>query len=147
MNEVLTQLVESVELLDVLLKKSDCLCKVFPLGLELSEVEISSKYESSFNFNQESKALICFVASRVTGDIDNEQYFYFHNQFALVYRLKEMKKQPSDGTLKQFLNTTALFNAYPYHREQVQGQSVKMGLPPIIMPLLKSIPEEGGAKK
>ena len=142
MGKELSRLVNAVELLDVFLKKSNCSCSVSPTSLDPSKIEVSCDYKFEFDFQVKAGVLICFIMSEVLGNIGGEECFYFRNQFVLVYKVTDIVKSPSEKVLKHFLNTTALFNSYPYHREQVQGQSIKMGIPPIIMPLLKSIPEE-----
>ena len=136
----LHHLVNSAELLDIWLKKSNCLCKEFPPNINPEEVDLSTNYELNFNFDKDDNVLMCFITSLVFGKIDDEETFHLINQFAIIYKIKRTKTSFSDKTLREFLNTTVLFNAYPYHREQIHGQSIKMGLPPIIIPLFKPNP-------
>ena len=142
MPKELDQLVNAVQLLDIWLTKGNCLCRAFPPGIDFTKIEISTDYKLEFSFKPDAQILMCFIACKASGNTENEECFYFDNQFVLVYKLEEGKDKISDKALRDFVNTTALFNAYPYHREQVQGQSIKMGLPAVIIPLLKSIPTE-----
>ena len=143
MDESLNQLVKEAELLDVWLKKSSCSCHTLPPSIDLTKVEISTNYDMEFNFQPRAGVLMCFITCHIVGTIEKKEHFSFKNQFVLLYKTE--KSEVKEKTLKDFTRTTALFNAYPFHREQVHGQSVKMGLPPVVTPLLRSIPQ--GKKK
>ena len=140
MPQKLSELVDSVELLDVWLKKSECHCEKFPLGIDVSKIKLLTEYDLKFSTSHDSNFLICFIACKATGNIESDRCFYFHNQFALIYKLKNIKTEILDKVIEEFMNTIALFSAYPYHREQIHGQSIKMGLPSIVIPLVKRIP-------
>ncbi|MCY4644414.1 MAG: hypothetical protein OXB88_07330 [Bacteriovoracales bacterium] len=136
MDESLNQLVKETELLDVWLKQSSCSCRTLPPSIDFTKVEISTNYDMEFNFQPSAGVLTCFITCYAVGTIEKEEHFSFQNQFVLLYKTE--KSEVKENTLKDFTKTTALFNAYPFHREQIHTQSVKMGLPPLIIPLLKS---------
>ena len=140
MSMELDQLVKEVELLDVWLKQSSCLCNTPPSHIDFSKIEFSTDYEMRFNFCSDPGVLLCFIMCHTVGTIESKECFNFHNQFILIYKVS--KSKILEKTLKEFTRTTALFNSYPFHREQIHTQSVKMGLPPVIIPLLKFIPSE-----
>lgn len=57
-------------------------------------------------------------------------------EFHLRYGLPAALSTPPE-VLKEFSATNALYNAWPYWRQFVQDSIARMGLPPLIVPLLK----------
>jgi hypothetical protein len=61
--------------------------------------------------------------------------------FEIVYSFpKDATPAPSLEEMQAFANTNALMNCWPYWRELVQSMVSKMGLPPLVVPLLRWIP-------
>lgn len=59
----------------------------------------------------------------------------------LVLELRySLKSAISEPEAKAFGQYNAAFNAWPYLRELVHSMSMRMGLPPMVVPLLKSSP-------
>ncbi len=56
--------------------------------------------------------------------------------FELRYRLPKID-QFSMRELSQFSNVNGAYNAWPYWRELIQNVSVRMGLPPLILPVFR----------
>jgi hypothetical protein len=56
--------------------------------------------------------------------------------FALTYLL-DNAMTASDEVLAEFARVNGAFNAWPYFREFVQAMSVRMSLPPIVLPVLR----------
>ena len=57
--------------------------------------------------------------------------------FELQYRLPEEFRVDPD-TLTTFAETNGIYNAWPYWREFVQSTLSRMGLPPVVLPLLRA---------
>ena len=57
--------------------------------------------------------------------------------FELQYRLPEGFRVGPD-TLTTFAETNGVYNAWPYWREFVQSTFARMGLPPVVLPLLRA---------
>ena len=56
--------------------------------------------------------------------------------FELRYRLPEGLRVGPD-TLTTFAETNGVYNAWPYWREFVQSMFTRMGLPPVVLPVLR----------
>jgi hypothetical protein len=56
--------------------------------------------------------------------------------FELHYRLPKID-QFSMRDLSRFSNVNGVYNAWPYWRELIQNVSVRMGLPPLILPVFR----------
>ena len=68
--------------------------------------------------------------------------------FELQYRLPEGLDVDPD-ILTTFAETNGVYNAWPYWRESVQSTFARMGLPPVVLPLLRAreMMEKAGAEK
>ncbi len=69
-------------------------------------------------------------------------------EFAVTYVLADGKAEPTDDALNEFASTNVPFNIWPYWRELLQSTSMRMGLPPIVLPLrqIKTAPKSGLVK-
>lgn len=56
--------------------------------------------------------------------------------YLLTYRMENVAGITKTH-VKSFAETNAVFNAWPYFREYVQSTTLRMGLPPLTVPLLK----------
>lgn len=63
--------------------------------------------------------------------------------FELRYNLNSGIKADR-ANLASFARVNSVFNAWPYFRELVQSMTVRMGLPPIYLPLFKFMPSGNG---
>lgn len=61
--------------------------------------------------------------------------------FDLRYQLSKIA-ECSRQDLTQFANVNGVYNAWPYWRELIQSVSVRMGLPPLTLPVFR-IPQPG----
>jgi hypothetical protein len=77
-----------------------------------------------------------------THDVDIRLVFDLH------YHLHEPSNFPDDEELDAFAKINSVFNAWPYWRELAQSTSVRMGIPPIVIPLLtvRTVLEQGRSK-
>jgi hypothetical protein len=61
--------------------------------------------------------------------------------FEVVYSFPpETTPVPAADEMQAFAETNALMNCWPYWRELVQTMVAKMGLPPLVVPLLRWVP-------
>ena len=66
-----------------------------------------------------------------------EPFVSIETSFELQYRLPEGFRVDPD-TLTTFAETNGIYNAWPYWREFVQSTFARMGLPPVVLPLLRA---------
>ena len=134
----LKKLIERSDLQDIWLRSGSCSCMSPPSMIEQKNVDISYNFKIAHSLDKKNKWFVGFIVLELSGKSKKggENLFEFENSFALVYSLKG-KGETSPDTIKDFLNTTAIFSAYPHHRELIQSQSVRMGLFPIVLPLFK----------
>jgi hypothetical protein len=59
--------------------------------------------------------------------------------FDLLYELPKAKDF-SAAALSHFANVNGVYNAWPYWRELVQSITVRMGLPPVVLPVFRIAP-------
>jgi hypothetical protein len=63
--------------------------------------------------------------------------------FELIYSFpKDTNPVPTIEELQAFADTNALMNCWPYWRELVQTTVARMNLPPLVVPLLRWVPQE-----
>lgn len=62
------------------------------------------------------------------------------SKFLLVYSISDCSNL-SEKAYQQFAEVNAVFNAWPYWREFVQNATLRMGLPPLTMPVFKIVQE------
>ena len=82
-----------------------------------------------------------FVVAKIGAQLVSEQakeepLVSIETSFELQYRLPEgFRVEPQ--TLTTFAETNGIYNAWPYWREFVQSTLARMGLPPVVLPLLR----------
>ena len=62
--------------------------------------------------------------------------------FLVSYQLAEPQKITQED-LHHFARLNPLYNAWAYWRELVHSMTLRMGLPPLLVPLLKIVPRQG----
>ena len=76
-------------------------------------------------------------AQLVSEEAKEEPLVSIETSFELQYRLPEgLRVEPQ--TLTTFAETNGIYNAWPYWREFVQSTLARMGLPPVVLPLLRA---------
>lgn len=83
-----------------------------------------------------------FVVAKIGTQLVSEQakeepLVSIETSFELQYRLPEGFRVGPD-TLTTFAETNGIYNAWPYWREFVQSTFARMGLPPVVLPLLRA---------
>lgn len=134
--------VDKIVLFDVFLRSQTGVCRVFPRSLDPSKVDLTFDFNAGFEKNEKDKILLAVLALKVIGcDKETKEVrFDLVTEYVLAYSYQEYDEEISDELFHEFTRTTALFNAYPYLRESVQSMSSKMGIPPVVAPLLKIEP-------
>lgn len=81
------------------------------------------------------------VGIRVTASADDarEPHIEISMSFALQYRM-EGGARASKEELKEFAAGNGVFNAWPYARELVHSLTTRMGLRPLILPVMRRLP-------
>ena len=76
-------------------------------------------------------------AQLVSEEAKEEPLVSIETSFELQYCLPEgLRVEPQ--TLTTFAETNGIYNAWPYWREFVQSMFARMGLPPVVLPLLRA---------
>ena len=82
--------------------------------------------------------VIATISTRlVPEEAKEEPLVSIETSFELQYHLpKGFRVDPQ--TLTTFAETNGIYNAWPYWREFVQSTLARMGLPPVVLPLLRA---------
>jgi hypothetical protein len=60
-------------------------------------------------------------------------------ELAIIYEVNSFEGLKGEDYIS-FANTSGVFHAWSYWREFVQNMSVRMGLPPVVLPLFRIVP-------
>ena len=78
------------------------------------------------------------------------QLLQIEAEFQLIYSINSFD-QLTDENFKAFGELNGIFNCWPYWREYVQQTTVRMGLPPLTLPVYRPdrpmVPEKSSRKK
>ena len=138
------ELVRSVELIGVHLVSSNSSCGEHALPPDfhgdLEVVHRSTKFAYQVHNNPE--VLQCGV--KLGLDVgpalkEAKPVASLEAEYTVLYRLPD-GFQPSTEAIKFFAATNAVFNAWPFFRELVHSLVARMGMPPLMVPLLKLPP-------
>ena len=136
----LKKLIAEVEIEDVRLVEANVATKVrSPSGAGAVDLLVNRTAEISEH--QEENGTFFVVATMraqlVPEQAAEEPLVSIETKFELQYRLPEGFHVDSQ-TLTAFAETNGIYNAWPYWREFVQSMFVRMGLPPLALPLLRA---------
>ncbi len=131
---------ERVEIEDVKLLQSKC--HYHPTGEKLPD-KLNVEFHVKTNADQASLSIHVVVGFRLTGIFEgaspkDEPLLEIEAKFLLLYRVSSLEGL-SHRNLKAFGELNGLYNAYPYLREFVQSTTSRMGLPPLVIPVLKPL--------
>jgi|GEM_PF-4169311 len=134
--------VGSIALLDVFLKAQNGACHVLPRTIDPSKINLSFDFKAGFEKLEKDKIVLVIVSLKVVGTDKetNELRFDAFSEYVLAYEYHNYDGSVTEKLLKDFSGTTGVFNAYPYLREAIQTMTTKMGIPPVVAPLLKIEP-------
>ena len=147
----LKELIAKVEIEDVRLVEANVATRVRSPS-DTGAVDLLVNREAEISEHQEENGTF-FVMATMRAQLVPEQakedaLVSIETRFELEYRLPEgFRVDPQ--TLTAFAETNGIYNIWPYWREFVQSTFVRMGLPPLVLPLLRAreMTERTGAEK
>ena len=136
----LRELIAEVEIEDVRLVEAKVETKVRSPS-NAGAVDLLVNRTAEISEHQEENGTFFVVATMraqlVPEQAEEEPLVSIETRFELQYRLpKGFHVDPQ--TLTAFAETNGIYNAWPYWREFVQSMFVRMGLPPLVLPLLRA---------
>ncbi len=147
----LKELIAEVEIEDVRLVEANVATKVRSPS-DTGAVDLLVNRTAEISEHQEENGTFFVVATMraqlVPEEAKGEPLVSIETSFELQYRLPEgFHVDPQ--TLTTFAETNGLYNVWPYWREFVQSTFVRMGLPPLVLPLLRAreVMEKTGEEK
>ncbi len=98
---------------------------------DISDVQIESSFDATTTFSKDAGTLSVRASLAVAaGD-----FVQIDADFMLDYSIKESSPITDEGAAA-FGRINGIHNAWPYWREYVQSTSMRVGLPPIALPLM-----------
>ena len=140
------RVIGSAELQQVRLLRGSCMTRIASpdeLELELrmqAEGRVTGLEIDEFTVEAE----IDVVAVRPA--TDDDPYMKVSGVFELHYAFPE-ELELSREEISAFAEINGVFNAWSYFREYVQSTTVRMGLPPVTLPLQRMSKRKGAAKR
>lgn len=136
----LKELIAKVEIEDVHLVEANAETKVRSPS-DTGAVDLLVNREAEISEHQEENGTF-FVMAKMKAQLVPEQakeepLVSIETSFELQYRLPEGFHVDPE-TLTAFAETNGIYNAWPYWREFIQSMFVRMGLPPLVLPLLRA---------
>lgn len=134
--------VVSATLLDVFLRSQSGTCHVLPQLLNPPTINLNFDFKAGAEKVKNEKVLLVITSLKVTATDKetNELKFDIFSEYVLAYDYSNYSGKIDEKLFQEFARTTGIFNAYPYLREAIQTITAKMGIPPVIAPLLKIEP-------
>ena len=106
---------------------------------------LPSKLTMSVNVETEARKdekMVCvrprFIVSAKHDEVDDEEFMRIEAQFLLRYRVPSFEGLKK-ANIEAFGELNGLYNAWPYWREFVQSMTVRMGLPPLTIPVYRPL--------
>lgn len=101
---------------------------------------VSYEFDSKGSFDKENHKIQTHVFLAVSGtyeeDVEStDPPLFIRAEFVLDYSLDSMD-DISDESLDAFIRINGVYNVWPYWREYVQSTTVRLGIPPLTLPLL-----------
>lgn len=135
----LKRLIAEVEIEGVRLVEATAETKVRSPA-DTGAVDLLVNRTAEISERQDSKTFFVMAKMRaqlVPEQAKEEPLVSIETSFELQYRLPEGFRADPD-TLTTFAQTNGIYNAWPYWREFVQSTFARMGLPPVVLPLLRA---------
>lgn len=128
---------DRIDLQAVRLIQSDCLLRATGLRGPY-ELALDQSVEVRVDSDRKSMAVIpSFKVDAFVKDVKKEEPdFKISASFVLNYKI-ENSEGLSDEDFQAFGDVNGIFNAWPYWREFVQNTTVRMGLPPLTIPVFR----------
>lgn len=142
--EIISKIAHCIELKDIYLLKSECnLFDECFLNNNNEKINIHQSFQGNIKDLVPGKKFKVLVEFKLkTEDLqdasekDKKIIFLINATFILVYSFNQKEDFKKDD-LGMFANVNGVFNCWPYWREFVQNITPRMGLPSLIVPLLK----------
>lgn len=142
--EIISKIAHCIELEDIYLLKSECnLFDESFLNKNNEKINIHQSFQGNIKDLVPGKKVKVLVEFKLkTEDFQNSSekdkniIFLINASFVLLYSFNQ-KADFKKGDLGMFANVNGVFNCWPYWREFVQNITTRMGLPSLIVPLLK----------
>lgn len=132
-SNVYQELVRNIDIIGISLKE----LKVENLSSSnQKDIEISVKHKSSPSYEKEGDLLKVFSVFEVSGKTNNQTEFVINFILQLDYKL-DAKFSIEDQYIKFFIQNNVPVNAWPYARELVSNMTLRMGLSPLILPVMR----------
>jgi preprotein translocase subunit SecB len=137
------KVVQASQLVAIHLKSCNSVCHVFPTAVEPHNTHLEINTSAAWNRTEQKDVLLCYIdvgAKGIAGKFnpaikEGAPLFEARATIVAVYQLSE--KSLIDEALEIFASQNALFNSYPFLREAISNLTAKMGIPPVLIPLLK----------
>ncbi|GJM43216.1 MAG: hypothetical protein DHS20C21_00580 [Gemmatimonadota bacterium] len=129
--------VRAVQLDSIRLVRSSTDCVID--GMPDTQGQMDVSWHTEVKRQDDATAFVVLADIQVmvrTRDDPAEDLIAIGARYELAYSL-QADSAPSDEELKAFAAANGIFNAWPYWREFVQSTASRMGLPPVVLPLLK----------
>lgn len=128
-------LVEQLELVDLRLLESS---SILQLNVQVNNVtKINQSVNISFKRREEPAGIIMQYILSVAGISENQdELIRISAKYGEIYQINT-KEIFSDETIEKFGQYVGLNTVWPYWREFVQSITIRMSLPPLILPLIR----------
>jgi len=133
-----SELVDQMKLADLRLVRGHCEV-MWPLDKKLSSelVQSAGVQATAIKGPNSLPLILARLAFSIVGKTtEGTEALKVEAVFGLTYAVK-WNKEPSEEDIGIFSQAVGVNNAWPYWREFVQSSTVRMGMPPLIVPLLR----------
>ncbi len=108
------------------------------------QVEIG-EYQGSLAPSLVARPKVTFVGW-YDGKSNKDAAIFVSVQYQLIYEIQKGHKL-SEKQLQAVITQMCMLHSWPYSREIIQSQISRMGLPPVLLPLLAMPPQKERARK
>ena len=95
-------------------------------------------YKAEHKYNESDKTLVAhvsFMASGGRADVEDDELFKVEAAFVASYAFSDDEPIAPEA-VDAFAKLNGVFNCWPFWREYLQSSTVRMGLPPLTLPLI-----------
>jgi hypothetical protein len=143
LEERFAALVDAVQLQSLHLGSSSMARHEIPVVNGSLAAAVSLESSGELRRDDERTWLICSVAFSFTGTSGDETLAEMSGTYVLHYTLNG--EPPDEEAIQVFAENNATFNAWPFIRQYLHDSSVRLALPPFLLPLLH--PDRGGERQ
>ncbi len=129
----ITTFVDKVEVIKILYKGGNYICN-FPT--KKNTLKVSFKKNIKYNTSSDNELLLAQVQIKLIIQDKDKVVAELNSAWIVAYDSSGYTKNITKKLLSNF-ESTALFQALPYIREDFHKMSLNMGLDPIVLPLFK----------